>query len=69
MKTAICTCIKDEQAYLKEWLDYHLSLGFDHIYLYEDDGSKPHNDIVKDYNNVTLLPMRIVMGEDQKGGR
>ena len=36
MKTAICTCIKNEQSYLKEWIDYHINLGFDHIYLYEE---------------------------------
>lgn len=69
MKTAICTCIKDEQAYLKEWLDYHLNLGFDHIYLYEDNGSISHSDIVKDYDNVTLLPINIASKECVKGGR
>lgn len=54
MKTAICAIIKDEHRYLKEWIDYHLGIGFSHIYIFEDYGSKSHEYIVKDYTNVTL---------------
>ena len=64
MKTAISTCIKNEQPYLKEWLDYHLGLGFDHIYLFEDFGSESHADIVADYEEVELLPMEVVLCEE-----
>lgn len=35
--TAICTMLKDAEAYFEEWLDYHLlGLEFDHIYLYDN---------------------------------
>lgn len=54
MKTVICAIIKDERPYIKEWVEYHLNLGFDHIYLYEDYGSDSHADIVEEYSNVTL---------------
>ena len=54
LKKTICSIIKDEQLYLKEWIDWHLSIGFDAIYLFEDMGSKSHEDIVKDYPNVYL---------------
>lgn len=30
----IQTCVKDEDHILKEWIVYHLLLGFDHIYIY-----------------------------------
>lgn len=64
MKTAICTCIKDETLYLKEWIEWHLSVGFDHIFLYEDNGSESHIDIVKQFpDTVTLLPINIVKNE------
>lgn len=53
-KYTICAIIKDEQRFLKEWLDYHLKLGFEDIHLIEDLGSKPHDSIVKDYPNVFL---------------
>lgn len=64
MKTAISTCIKDERLYLKEWLDWHFEKGFDHVYLYEDNGSEPHADIVSEYGDrVTLLPIDITKDE------
>lgn len=64
MKTAICTCIKDEHPYLKEWIDWHLDRGFSHIYLYEDNGSKPHDEIVRLFpESVTLLPIDLVRNE------
>ena len=55
MKTAICVIIKDENDYLDEWLDYHLNLGIDEIFLYEDYGSKSHTDIVKPYGDRVHL--------------
>lgn len=58
MKKAICAIIKDEHLFLKEWIDYHLSIGFDRIYLYEDFTSKPHNEITDAYDNVELHSMR-----------
>ena len=54
---AICAILKDEHQYLKEWIDYHLNIGVDHIYLYEDITSNTHIDITKDYDNVHLMSM------------
>lgn len=51
---AICAILKDEHQYLKEWVDYHLSIGIDYIYLYEDINSITHIDIVENYDNVFL---------------
>lgn len=53
----LCAMIKDEQLYLKEWIDYHLNLGFTEIHLYEDEGSKSHVQIVKEYPNVYLYKL------------
>ena len=33
---AICTCIKDEYD-IKEWISYHVILGFNHIYIYDNN--------------------------------
>ena len=54
MKTAICAILKDEHLFLEEWIDWHLSLGFDAIYLFEDKGSMSHEDICDKYSNVYL---------------
>ena len=45
IKTYICTIIKDEFEYLKEWCEYHLNLGFDKIFLFEDFESKSHKEL------------------------
>jgi hypothetical protein len=41
-----------------------LSAGFDHIFLFEDNGSESHADIVKDFpGNVTLQSINVVKDE------
>lgn len=36
---AICIIVSNEEYYLDEWLDYHLGLGFAHIYIYDNTDS------------------------------
>jgi len=45
MKIATFTMIKNEQLYLKEWIEHNLMLGFDEIWLAEDYGRKSHKEI------------------------
>ena len=68
MKTAICVIIKDEHQYLKEWLDYHFSLGFDDIFLFEDYDSKSHYEITKEYGDKVHLQSIgvIIKNEEEK---
>lgn len=54
MTTAICCIIKDEQAFIREFVEYHLALGIDHIYLFEDYGSRSHAPQVGDLPRCTL---------------
>lgn len=54
MKTAICAIIKDEHRFLEEWIEWHLGLGFNAIHLFEDKGSKSHEEICAKYSNVYL---------------
>lgn len=37
--SAICLLIKDENDYINEWLEWHIGVGFEHFYIY-DNGSK-----------------------------
>lgn len=34
---AICAILKDELPFIDEWVNYHIKLGYDHIYLYDND--------------------------------
>ncbi len=48
--TAVVLLIKNENRYLKEWLDWHLSIGFQHIYIYDNGDVDNVQDIVDTYN-------------------
>lgn len=37
MKTSICAIARNEKDYLSEWIVYHLNLGFNHIFLYDNN--------------------------------
>lgn len=37
----ICVIAKNEELYIHEWIQYHLKLGFDHIYIYDNDERFP----------------------------
>jgi len=67
MKTCILTVIKNEQEYLEEWIKYHLDLGIDHIFIFEDLDSDSHKEITDKYaDNVTLNSVSILLDEENK---
>ena len=37
MRTAIVCIAKNEDRYIKEWAEDHLKLGFDSVYIYQND--------------------------------
>ena len=37
MKVALVCIAKNEDKYIQEWVDYHLSLGFDSIFIYQNN--------------------------------
>lgn len=37
MKVALVCIAKNEDNYIKEWVDYHIKLGFDNVFIYEND--------------------------------
>ena len=37
MRTAVVCIAKNEDRYIKEWAEYHLKLGFDSVYIYQND--------------------------------
>ena len=55
---AIIACLKTEELYIREWLDYHISIGVDHFYLCDNnDSDYPIKliDIVHDYIDKGLV--------------
>lgn len=66
MKSAICAIARYENDYLLEWMTYHLQLGFDYIFLY--DNNNPGDDAVSTIvsNNKLVDKVRII---DYRGRR
>lgn len=56
--SAICGIFKNEGPYLKEWIEYHLMIGINHIYLYNNNSTDDFMSVVDPYiksNQVTLV--------------
>ena len=63
MKTCIVAIGRYEGEYIEEWVNYHLNLGFDHIYLADNNYDNPERFelILQDYikkNKVTVFDCR-----------
>ena len=63
MKSAICAISRNENNYLEEWITYHLHLGFNHIFIYDnnnpDDNSTPRFCSIQSWKEqVTVIDYR-----------
>jgi hypothetical protein len=67
MTSCIFTVIKNEHQYLDEWIKYHLDLGVDHIFIFEDIDSKTHKEITDNYpsDKVTLNNILTVFSDEK----
>ena len=72
MIVVLCAILRTENRYLAEWLDYHLNLGFDHIYLCDNaqEGEERAEEIVnadpKYKDVVTVFPYYNLTGQQVK---
>ena len=46
--SCILTVIKNEHEYLDEWIRYHLNLGIDHIFIFEDINYEEEYSLIKE---------------------
>jgi len=53
----IVAIAKMEERYIQEWVEYHLALGFKHVYLYDNEDKPIYGEILKNYPvTVTHFP-------------
>lgn len=52
MKTALVALAKDEEKYIDEWIDYNVKLGFDDIFIFQNDWKYTGN---KNYTNLRFM--------------
>ena len=46
---SLCLVCKDENDYLAEWLNYHILMGVERFYIYDNDSQFPVRETLKDY--------------------
>ena len=57
-KVAICAIFKDEADYLKEWIEYHLIVGVEHFYLYNNLSSDNYLDVLRPYIEAGIITLK-----------
>ena len=67
MRVAISSIAKMENNYVNEWIAYHLSIGFDHIFLFDNNdlNGERLSEVVKN-PNVTIIEKFIGIPKSQK---
>lgn len=62
-EVSISSCFKNEGPFLKEFIEYHLFIGFDHFYLYNNNSTDNYQEVLQPYIDkgiVTLTNLSIV---------
>lgn len=54
-KVSLCLIFKNEASFLKEWLDYHLTVGVEHFYLYNNNSDDNYDEVLKPYVDKGLV--------------
>lgn len=60
-----CLMFKDAARYLDEWLRFHLNVGFDHFYLFDNNSSDDYRPIVQPFIDAGQVTLTIWPGVAQ----
>ena len=60
---AVVAIMKDEEPYVKEWLDYHLLAGVDHFYIYDNDSTPEFKKILQPYIDANIVTYTFYPGK------
>lgn len=67
-KYSICSIFKNEALFLKEFIEYHRLLGFEHFYFYNNNSDDNYLEVLKPYIDadiVTLTEWPVVPGQQK----
>jgi len=57
---SLCCIVKDENRYLQEWISYHLKIGVEHFYIYDNESAVPVSETLRELGllqHVTIIPV------------
>lgn len=59
---SLCLIIKDEEEYIKEWLDYHILIGVDRFYIYDNESAIDLQVYLADYIHKGWVLIQSIKG-------
>jgi pyruvyltransferase len=67
-RIALCAIAKNENNYIKEWIEHYYNLGIDHVFLYDNNDIDGENfyDVIPEYINSGFVTIINVRGEVSK---
>jgi hypothetical protein len=66
MYLSVCLIAKDENSYLQEWLDYHILLGVEHFWIYDNESVVPLSETLAEYINKGWVTVNIIKGRSMQ---
>lgn len=63
---SIAAIVKDEAAYIEEWIQFHILMGIDHFYIYDNESSDGTAEILKEYEKIGLVTYIFWPGKAQQ---
>ena len=62
-RIAVTAIIKNEGRYLREWIDYHLLVGIEHFYLYNNESTDNTEEVLRTYIDSGIVNLRYFPGQ------
>lgn len=62
----VAACLKNEAAYIEEWLEYHLLMGVEHFYLYDNESGDHLSEKLQPYILQGLVTLTTWKGKGQQ---
>lgn len=59
---SVVTIVKNEASYIEEWINYYLSIGVDHFYIYDNDSTDNLKDILSKPNLKKRVTYKMMSG-------
>jgi glycosyl transferase family 92 len=64
---SICAIFQNEAQWMKEWIDYHHSMGVEHFWLYNNNSNDNYQEVLKPYIQQGIVDLIQWTSEDRTG--